>query len=88
MSTIVHFDVPADDVERAKKFYNDLFGWTFSGTPGYPDYFLIETRDLEGKPGIGGGLGKRMSPDQRILTYIGIDSIDACIRKVERLGGG
>jgi predicted enzyme related to lactoylglutathione lyase len=27
MPTIVHFELPADDVERAKKFYSDLFGW-------------------------------------------------------------
>jgi predicted enzyme related to lactoylglutathione lyase len=27
MPTIVHFEIPADDVERAKKFYTDLFGW-------------------------------------------------------------
>jgi hypothetical protein len=27
MPTIVHFDIPADDIEGAKKFYSDLFGW-------------------------------------------------------------
>ena len=27
MPTIIHFEIPADDVERAKKFYSDLFGW-------------------------------------------------------------
>ncbi|MGC2569882.1 MAG: VOC family protein [Candidatus Nitrosopolaris sp.] len=27
MPTIVHFEIPSDDIERAKKFYNDLFGW-------------------------------------------------------------
>jgi predicted enzyme related to lactoylglutathione lyase len=27
MPTIVHFEIPADDVERAKRFYSDLFGW-------------------------------------------------------------
>ena len=27
MPTIVHFEIPADDVERSKKFYSDLFGW-------------------------------------------------------------
>jgi uncharacterized protein len=27
MPTIVHFEIPADDVDRAKKFYSDLFGW-------------------------------------------------------------
>jgi len=27
MPTIVHFEIPSDDIERSKKFYNDLFGW-------------------------------------------------------------
>lgn len=27
MPTIVHFEVPADDIERSKKFYSDPFGW-------------------------------------------------------------
>jgi uncharacterized protein len=27
MPTIVHFEIPSDDIERAKKFYNELFGW-------------------------------------------------------------
>ena len=27
MPTIVHFEMPADDIERSKKFYTDLFGW-------------------------------------------------------------
>jgi uncharacterized protein len=37
MPTIVHFEIPADDVERSKKFYSDLFGWKiekFSGQTG------------------------------------------------------
>ena len=34
MPTIVHFEIPADDVERAKKFYSDLFGWRMERWPG------------------------------------------------------
>lgn len=29
MSTIIHFEIPADDLERSKKFYSDMFGWKF-----------------------------------------------------------
>ncbi len=35
MPTIVHFEIPSDDIERSKKFYSELFGWTiekFQGT--------------------------------------------------------
>jgi hypothetical protein len=34
LPTIVHFEIPADDVERSKKFYNDLFGWKIEKWPG------------------------------------------------------
>jgi predicted enzyme related to lactoylglutathione lyase len=34
MPTIVHFEIPADDIDRAKKFYSDLFGWKIEKVPG------------------------------------------------------
>ena len=34
MPTIVHFEIPVDDVDRAKKFYSDLFGWKMEKSPG------------------------------------------------------
>lgn len=87
MPTIVHFDLPADDPDRAKKFYTRLFGWKFVAPPGFPDFYLIETTDLEGKPALGGGMGKRGSPDQRIMNYIGVPSLEEYCTKVEQSGG-
>jgi predicted enzyme related to lactoylglutathione lyase len=87
MPTIVHFDIGSEDPERARKFYEALFGWNMESPPGMNDYYLIETRDLEGKPGVGGGLGKRGEPGQRITSYIGVSSIDEYAAKVEQLGG-
>jgi len=87
MPTIVHFNLPADDPERARLFYRELFGWKFEAPPGFPDYYLVETEDLEGMPGIGGGMGKRESPYQQITNYIGVSSVDEYLAKVESLGG-
>jgi Predicted enzyme related to lactoylglutathione lyase len=86
MSTIVHFDVPAEDVERAKKFYSAMFDWKFEA---YPEmqYNLITTQNLDGTPGVGGGLGKRMDPSQRMMNYFGVKNIDASMQQVKRLGG-
>ena len=39
---IVHFEIPADDVERAQAFYTQLFGWQFSNPPGYDDYWAVD----------------------------------------------
>jgi predicted enzyme related to lactoylglutathione lyase len=55
--------------------------------PGMTDYYLIETKDLNGATGVGGGLGKRGEPRQRITAYIGVDSVDEYTAKVLNLGG-
>lgn len=34
MPTIVHFEIPANDIERARRFYSTLFGWEFKEVPG------------------------------------------------------
>lgn len=86
MSAIVHFDVPTEDVERAKKFYSVLFGWKFESVPGM-EYNLFTTTNLDGTPGVGGGMGKRMDPSQRILNYFGVPSLDAAMKQVKSLGG-
>ena len=87
MSTIIHFDVAADNSDRAKKFYEGLFDWKMENPPEMTDYYLIETKDLNGERGVGGGLGKRGDPGQRITSYIGVSSVDEYAAKVEKLGG-
>lgn len=86
MSAIVHFDVPAEDVERAKKFYAALFDWKYQSFPEM-QYNLITTTNLDGTPGVGGGLGKRMDPSQRMTNYFGVPSIDTAMKQVSELGG-
>ena len=87
MPTIVHFDVASDDLERAKRFYEALFNWKIESPPGMTDYYLIETTDLDGNKSVGGGLGKRGEPNQKITSYIGVNSVDDYSSKVEKLGG-
>ena len=51
MSNVVHFEIPADDVARAQKFYSELFGWKiekFTG-PCPMDYWMIMTGKEEGQ---------------------------------------
>jgi hypothetical protein len=63
MSRIVHFEIQADDVERAKSFYAAVFGWTFQdyGSVGGSAYWGIVTGP-EQEPGINGGLLQRPGP--------------------------
>ena len=88
MPTIVHFDIAAEIPGRAKTFYESLFGWKMMAPPGMPEeYYLFETKNLDGSAGPGGGVGKRGEPSQRITAYIGVDSVDMYREKVKKLGG-
>ena len=51
------------------------------------DYHLIETKGLNWERGIGGGLGKRGAPGQRITSYVGVNSVEEYAAEVEKLGG-
>lgn len=87
MSTIVHFDIPADNIERAKKFYEELFDWNIQAVPGPMEYFNIATKTDDGKEGVGGGMGPKQEGNTGITNYIGIPSVDEYLHKVEKLGG-
>jgi uncharacterized protein len=85
-ASIVWFEIPADDLSRAKKFYKSLFGWKINPFPDMPhDYEHIDTGDADASPD--GGLMKRMHPEQTITNYILVPSVDKFITKVEKLGG-
>ena len=87
MPSIIHFDIPADNPERAKNFYSEIFGWKIEKLPGPLEYYMIETTYLNGEQGIGGGMAKREMPDQRITNFIEVPSVDEYIVKIEKLGG-
>lgn len=87
MPTITHFDISADDVERAKNFYASLFDWKFEKAPGPSEYYLITTKNEHGEIGIGGGMAKREKPEDSITNFIDVPSIDEYIPKVEKLEG-
>lgn len=88
MSTIIHFDISADDLQRARNFYEKLFGWNFTKFPDSPqEYFLIETTSASGDKGITGGMAKREKAYQKITNFIQVDSIDKSMADVVKLGG-
>jgi len=87
MPTIVHFDVPAEDLERASNFYRELFGWKIERLPGPMEYYGIMTTNSEGAPALGGGMGKKNEWDTGMVNYIGVGSIAYSSAKVVELGG-
>ena len=89
--TVVHFEIPADQPERAVEFYRELFGWKVEHMGGPMDYWLVQTvpSDAEGRPtgpGVNGGLMRRMMPGQTPVNYISVENVDEFARKAERLG--
>ena len=95
MPTIVHFDIPADDVGRSRKFYTDLFGWKIEKWPGADgggsssnmEYWMVTTTDDKGNKTLGGGMMKRQDPQQQITNFIDVKSVDEYSSKVQKLGG-
>jgi hypothetical protein len=72
-----------DDVERAREFYTELFGWEIKEVPGI-GYWMITTT---GEKAVSGGMMKRRDPRQTIIDYVGVSSVDEYIARVEELGG-
>ena len=90
--TIVHFEIPADDVEKLRKFYSLLFGWKIELMPGQVEYYGIYTVPVDEKgmplrPGVNGGLMKKQNPEQKAVNYIQVESVDEYMKKIESLGG-
>jgi predicted enzyme related to lactoylglutathione lyase len=95
MDKVVHFEIPFDDRDRAKGFYEEVFGWelntmameggeytTATTTP------VDTTTMMPTEPGgINGGLMERSSQTPDPVITIGVDGIDDTLKKVEAAGG-
>lgn len=89
---IVHFEVPFDDGDRARKFYADAFGWNIQPMPEM-DYTMVSTgpvtdQGMPTEPGyINGGMFQRTDQLDRPVLTIDVEDIDAALKRIESLGG-
>ena len=92
MDKIVHFEIPADNLARAKKFYSTVFGWKMNEMPEM-DYVLVQTVEpnengIPKVPGaINGGMLKREDPVKSPVVTISVKSIDEAAKTIEKNGG-
>jgi predicted enzyme related to lactoylglutathione lyase len=86
MDSVVHFEIPFDDGERASAFYAGAFGWQLSSPP-QMQYVLATTKADDDTAGINGGMLQRQGPITAPLVTIGVDDLDAALATVEKLGG-
>jgi predicted enzyme related to lactoylglutathione lyase len=89
-NNVRHFLINADDVARAQRFYEKVFGWKFEAW-GPPGFLLIQTGD-DKDPGIQGSLESRrdLVKGQRMTGFectISVEDVDAIAKRVEANGG-
>ena len=86
MPRVIHFEIHADQPQRAATFYGDVFGWGVQKWEGPQEYYLVTTGE-QGTPGIDGGLLQRMAPGQSTVNTIDVPSVDDYVGKVLAAGG-
>ena len=83
---LVHFEIAADDLDKLASFYRETLGWTIEpGSPESQEYLLIATGGEDDAPG--GGMMKKMVPEQGLLNYYGVANIEEFNAKVRENGG-
>lgn len=94
MNRVVHFEIHAEDPERAMRFYKDVFGWSFQQWADQ-QYWMVMTAEKESKePGINGGLLPRpatMPPKETganaYVCTVQVDDFDDIAAKIASAGG-
>jgi hypothetical protein len=95
MDKVEHFEITADDVERAKAFYGATFEWDLQDVDmgGGQTYTTVTTVPVDDKmlptePGaINGGLMKRSPETPSPVITVGVDSVEITLKQVEAAGG-
>ncbi len=88
---VVHFEIPFDDGDRARDFYQNAFGWGLMPMPEM-GYTMVSTGPM-GDQGpaesgyIGGGMMKRSEAIQGPIITVDVDDIDATLATIEEHGG-
>jgi predicted enzyme related to lactoylglutathione lyase len=91
VSRVVHFELHAEDPNRAIRFYKTLFDWDFTRWSGPQEYWLIKTGP-DSQPGINGGLIRRRGviDGTAVIGYvctINVESVDALAAAIPKEGG-
>jgi predicted enzyme related to lactoylglutathione lyase len=89
---VVHFEIPFDDGDRARRFYGEAFGWQLQSMPGM-GYTLVASGPTgdqgPDEPGFinGGMMSRSDSPSPTPILVVDVDSIDTALSTIESLGG-
>jgi predicted enzyme related to lactoylglutathione lyase len=90
--SVVHFEIPVDNIARAQKFYKETFGWSINTFPEM-DYTILGTTPTneQGSPtepgAINGGMLERQDPVKHTVVTINVKSIDDAGKRIQKNGG-
>ncbi len=94
MRKAVHFEIPADDLDRAKKFYSEVFEWKLNDLgPAMGNYVLASTVEVDENQmpkevgAINGGLMPRKDKVKHPVLVMDVDSVAEYIEKIKKAGG-
>ena len=86
---VVHFEIEAADLERAKSFYAQAFGWGMQQMGAeMGDYVVVTTGDPKEPGGINGGMLKRPQGynGNAFVNYVNVDNVDQAVERAKGLG--
>jgi predicted enzyme related to lactoylglutathione lyase len=83
---VIHFEIPAEETERAVKFYQKVFGWKFDKNPGPMNYWLVKAGEDE-EIGINGAIKEKDSDFTATTNTIGVASYEDAVKKIVEAGG-
>ena len=86
MGRVSHFEITADDPDRAAEFYRKAFGWEFTDWGG-PFKYLLATTGPTDQVGINGAIMARNDRKQAVINTISVDSWEEGARAVAEAGG-
>jgi predicted enzyme related to lactoylglutathione lyase len=90
--TLMHFEIPANNVEKLKRFYEEVFGWKIVQASGPIEYWVIQTVPLTLTACCYALVSteactKKQVPESKPLNYFAVESISDFLAKIEKLGG-
>jgi hypothetical protein len=86
MPRVVHFEVGAENIERASTFYREAFGWRTQSWDGPSEYTFLVTGE-DGEPGIDGAVIAEQGSFPRVLLTLDVPSVEDAEQRVVSAGG-
>ena len=85
MPRVIHFEIPANNTERAVNFYRKAFGWKIENY-GNMDYWLVSTGE-DKEPGINGAIAEKDQTHPTTINTVSVQSYDEALKKIKEAGG-